>query len=55
MNGDWQEFILPYEEVRSAANPERMLLAASSSLPTMPAADLADWDRVKLEREPVAP
>ena len=53
-NGDWQEFILPYEEVRSAANPEALLAGFLQSTYDA-AADLADWDRVKLEREPVAP
>ena len=53
-NGDWQEFILPYEEVRSAADPEALLAGFLQSTYDA-AADLADWDRVKLEREPVAP
>jgi hypothetical protein len=53
-NGDWQEFILPYEEVRSAANPEAVLAGFLQSTYDA-AADLADWERVKLEREPVAP
>ena len=53
-SSDWQEFILPYEEVRSATNPEWLLLGFLQSTYEA-AADLADWDRVKLEREPVAP
>ena len=53
-NGEWQEFILPYEDVRSAENPEALLAGFLQSTYDA-AADLADWDRVKLEREPVAP
>ena len=53
-NGDWQEFILPYEEVRSAADPDALLAGFLQSTYDA-AADLADWDRVRLEREPVAP
>ena len=53
-NGDWQEFILPYEEVRTASDPEAHLASFLQSTYDA-AADLASWDRVKLEREPVAP
>jgi Family of unknown function (DUF5996) len=53
-NGDWQEYILPYEEVRSAANPEALLSSFLQSTYDA-AADLAEWNRVRLEREPVAP
>lgn len=53
-NGDWQEFILPYEEVRTAADPATHLASFLQSTYDA-AADLANWDRVKLEREPVAP
>ena len=53
-NGAWQEFILPYEEVRTAFDPEAHLTAFLQSTYDA-AADLAGWDRVKLEREPVAP
>jgi len=53
-NGDWQEFILPYEEIRSASNPGAVLADFLQSTYEA-AADLADWDRAKLEREPVAP
>ena len=53
-NGDWQEFILPYDEVRTAADPEAVLTSFLQSTYEA-AADLADWDRAKLEREPVAP
>lgn len=53
-SGDWQEFILPYSEVRAADDPGVVL---TSFLQTTyeEAADLAHWDRVRLEREPVAP
>ncbi len=53
-NGDWQEFILPYEEVRSASDPGAVLTSFLQSTYDA-AADLASWDRVKLEREPIAP
>ena len=53
-NTEWQEFTLPYAEVRSAADPEAMLAGFLQSTYEA-AADLADWDRAKLEREPVAP
>jgi hypothetical protein len=53
-NGDWQEFTLPYQDVRSASDPEAMLASFLQSTYEA-AADLASWDRVKLEREPVAP
>jgi hypothetical protein len=48
------EFILPYSEVREAADPEAMLsdfLQATYDA----AADLAKWNRAALEREPIAP
>jgi hypothetical protein len=48
------EFVLPYAEVRSAADPERMLFDFFQSTYDI-AADLAHWDRAALEREPVAP
>jgi hypothetical protein len=50
----WQEFTLPYAEVRAAANPEHMLTSFLQSTYDA-AADLALWDRARLEREPVAP
>ena len=50
----WQEFILPYAEVRAAADPERLLNAFFQSTYDA-AADLAHWSRATLEREPVAP
>ena len=48
------EFILPYAEVRASSDPERMLGEFLQSTYDV-AADLARWDRVALEREPVAP
>ena len=48
------EFVLPYAEVRAAPDPEAMLthfLAETYAA----AADLAQWDRPALDREPVAP
>ena len=53
-NEEWQEFTLPYEEVRSASDPEAVLMAFLEGTYDA-AADLAHWDRAKLEREPVAP
>lgn len=53
-NGDWQEFTLDYEAVRAAADPEAELLDFLQSTYDA-AADLANWDREQLEREPVAP
>ncbi len=48
------EFVLPYAEVRASADPRRMLGEFLQS--TYEAgADLAQWDRAALEREPVAP
>jgi hypothetical protein len=48
------EFVLPYAEVRSAAEPARMLFDFFQSTYDI-AADLAHWDRAALERAPVAP
>lgn len=53
-NADWQEFTLPYAEVRAAADPNALLTGFLQST-YRSAADLADWDRPRLEREPVAP
>ena len=50
----FSEFVLPYAEVRSAADPERMLSEFLQSAYET-AANLAKWDRAALEREPVAP
>jgi hypothetical protein len=45
------EFILPYEAVRTAASPEREITAFIDSTYAR-AADLAGWDRHSLERQP---
>jgi hypothetical protein len=46
---DLKEFLLPYEAVRSAASPEKMLMAFLQS--TYEAgANLGNWDRRELER-----
>ena len=48
------EFVLPYAEVRAAADPERMLGEFLQSAYEA-GANLSKWDRPALEREPVAP
>jgi len=48
------EFVLPYAEVRAAADPEQMLGEFLQSAYEA-GANLAKWDRPALEREPVAP
>lgn len=48
------EFILPYEAVRSAPDPERALLSFLQSTYEA-AAKLASWDRTALERQPGLP
>jgi hypothetical protein len=48
------EYVLPYAEVRSSDEPERMLTEFLQSAYDA-GADLARWDRAALEREPVAP
>jgi len=48
------EFTLPYEAVRSSADPAKELMGFLQSTYDA-AADLAKWDRLALEREPVAP
>ncbi|MGH6783590.1 MAG: DUF5996 family protein, partial [Sphingomicrobium sp.] len=48
------EFVLPYEAVRSSNDPEAALTAFLQSTYDA-AANLAKWDRLALEREPVAP
>jgi len=48
------EFVLPYADVRAAADPERMLGEFLQSAYEA-GASLAQWDRAALEREPVAP
>jgi hypothetical protein len=53
-DGQWQEFTLPYGEAPRSDEPEAMLNAFLHSTYEV-AADLAHWDRARLEREPVAP
>jgi hypothetical protein len=53
-SADWQEFILPYAEVRAAADPDAILSSFLQSTYEA-AADLGKWDRSRFEREPVAP
>jgi hypothetical protein len=48
------EFILPYSDVRAAADPEAVLLDFFEATYEA-AAELARWDRKALERLPVAP
>ena len=48
------EYILPYSAVANATDPEATLLSFLQST-YQSAANLAKWDRAKLEREPVAP
>ena len=49
-DGTMREFILPYERMRAAADPDETLLAFLQSTYEA-AADLGNWDRVALERE----
>jgi hypothetical protein len=53
-DGQWQEFTLPYAEVRAAVDPQRMLSEFLQSTYDA-AADLGHWERARLERAPVAP
>lgn len=48
-NTDLREFILPYDAVREAADPDRLLLEFLEST-YRAAADLGRWDRASLER-----
>ncbi|BAY50377.1 hypothetical protein SAMD00079811_80060 (plasmid) [Scytonema sp. HK-05] len=50
-SSEMQEFILPYEAVRQADDPDAMLLAFFQSTYEA-AANLGHWDRVALERSP---
>jgi Family of unknown function (DUF5996) len=50
-NAQMREFILPYEVVRQASDPEAMLLTFLQSTYEA-AANLAHWDRELLERSP---
>ena len=53
-DGQMAEFLLPYEAVRTAADPDAALLAFLQTTYAA-AADLAGWDRAALERRDVAP
>ena len=53
-DGDLGEFILPYEAVRTAADPDAKLLAFLQSTYDA-AADLGKWDRAALECPPGQP
>ena len=53
-NSELGEFVLPYAEVRAASDPEARLTAFLAATYEA-AANLADWDRSALERDPVAP
>jgi hypothetical protein len=48
------EFLLPYDAVRTAADPDATLLAFLQSTYEA-AANSAGWDRMNLERDPVPP
>jgi hypothetical protein len=50
---DLREFILPYDAVRQAESPDRMLLEFLQSTYEA-AARLAKWDRASLERDPIS-
>jgi len=50
-SADLREFILPYDAVRTAADPDRTLLEFLESTYAV-AADLAQWDRAALEQRP---
>ena len=47
-SNDYREFVLPYDAVRTAADPDRMLIGFLQSTYAA-AADLAKWDRSALE------
>lgn len=49
---DFREFMLPYEAVRTAASPDQALLEFLRCAYDA-AASLGNWDRLKLERQPV--
>ena len=51
---DLGEFVLPYEEVRSAYDPEAVLMTFLKRTYEI-AADRGGWDRTSLEREPLPP
>ncbi len=49
-SADYREFVLPYEAVRTAADPDAALLEFLQSTYAA-AADLAKWDRAALEQQ----
>src|SRR5690606_16445988 len=53
-HNELREFVLPYEAVRTAADPERALLDFLESTYAA-AADLGGWDRAELECAPGQP
>jgi hypothetical protein len=48
------EFLLPYDSVRTSADPDATLMAFLQSTYEA-AANAAGWDRAHLERDPVPP
>jgi len=50
-SSDYKQFLLPYETVRTAADPDRTLLKFLHTT-YRAAADLGDWDRDALEVDP---
>lgn len=48
---EFMQFLLPYEAVRTSADPDRTLMEFLQSTYAA-AADLADWDRASLETDP---
>ena len=48
-NMEWREWFLPYESVRTAADPDAALLEFLDTTYSA-AADLGGWNRVELER-----
>lgn len=50
-SSDFRQFLLPYEAVRTAADPDRALLEFLQTSYAA-AADLAGWDRASLEDDP---
>jgi hypothetical protein len=51
-DGDLGEFLLPYRSVRTAEDPDAMLLSFFDSTYEA-AAELGGWDRAALEADPV--
>lgn len=51
-DGVWREYLLPYSAVRSAGNPDALVLEFFQSTYEA-AAELAGWDRTALEVPPL--